>query len=44
MDFIILSGAPIEKLKDLSKGAQHFAGMTLEEAVRKAEAAFDSPY
>ncbi|MBQ6173138.1 MAG: SDR family NAD(P)-dependent oxidoreductase [Clostridia bacterium] len=25
-------------------GAQHFAGMTLEEAVRKAEAEFDSPY
>ena len=24
--------------------AQHFAGMTLEEAVRKAEAEFDSPY
>ena len=25
-------------------GAQHFAGMTLEEAVRKAEREFDSPY
>ena len=25
-------------------GAQHFAGMTLEEAVKKAEAEFDSPY
>ena len=25
-------------------GAQHFTGMTLEEAVRKAEAEFDSPY
>lgn len=25
-------------------GAQHFAGMTLAEAVRKAEAEFDSPY
>lgn len=25
-------------------GAQNFAGMTLEEAVRKAEAEFDSPY
>ncbi len=25
-------------------GAQHFAGMTLEEAVRKAETQFDSPY
>lgn len=25
-------------------GAQHFAGMTLEEAVRKAEKEFDSPY
>ncbi len=25
-------------------GAQHFAGMTLEDAVRKAEAGFDSPY
>lgn len=25
-------------------GAQHFAGMTLEEAVRKAEEQFDSPY
>jgi len=25
-------------------GAQHFAGMTLEDAVRKAEAEFDSPY
>ena len=25
-------------------GAQHFAGMTLEEAVRRAEAEFDSPY
>ena len=25
-------------------GAQHFAGMRLEEAVRKAEAEFDSPY
>lgn len=25
-------------------GAQHFAGMTLEEAVRLAEAKFDSPY
>ena len=25
-------------------GAQHFAGMSLEDAVRKAEAEFDSPY
>lgn len=25
-------------------GAQHFTGMTIEEAVRKAEAQFDSPY
>ena len=25
-------------------GAQHFAGMTLEDAVQKAEAEFDSPY
>ena len=25
-------------------GAQHFAGMTLEDAVKKAEAEFDSPY
>lgn len=25
-------------------GAQHFAGLTLEEAVKKAEAEFDSPY
>ena len=25
-------------------GAQHFAGMTLEEAVKKAESSFDSPY
>ena len=25
-------------------GAQHFTGMTLDEAVRKAEADFDSPY
>jgi len=25
-------------------GAQHFAGMTLEDAVRKAESEFDSPY
>ena len=25
-------------------GAQHFAGMTLEDAVKKAEAQFDSPY
>ena len=25
-------------------GAQHFAGMSLEEAVKKAEAEFDSPY
>ena len=25
-------------------GAQHFAGMKLEEAVQKAEAEFDSPY
>jgi hypothetical protein len=25
-------------------GAQHFAGMTLEEAVKKAEAEFNSPY
>ena len=25
-------------------GAQHFAGMTIEEAVRKVEAEFDSPY
>ena len=25
-------------------GAQHFAGMTLEDAVRKVEAEFDSPY
>ena len=25
-------------------GAQHFTGMTLEEAVKKAEAEFDSPY
>ncbi len=25
-------------------GAQHFAGMTLEEAVKKAETEFDSPY
>ncbi len=25
-------------------GAQHFAGMTLEEAVKKAESEFDSPY
>ena len=25
-------------------GAQHFAGMTLEKAVRKAESVFDSPY
>ena len=25
-------------------GAQHFAGMTLEQAVQKAEAEFDSPY
>ncbi len=25
-------------------GAQHFAGLTLEEAVRKAETEFDSPY
>ena len=25
-------------------GAQHFAGMTLEDAVRKAETEFDSPY
>ena len=25
-------------------GAQHFAGMTLEDAVKKAETEFDSPY
>jgi len=25
-------------------GAQHFTGMTLEEAVEKAEREFDSPY
>ena len=25
-------------------GAQHFAGMTLADAVRKAETEFDSPY
>ena len=25
-------------------GAQHFKGLTLEEAVRKAETQFDSPY
>lgn len=25
-------------------GAQHFAGMTMEGAARKAEAEFDSPY
>ena len=25
-------------------GAQHFTGMTLEDAVKKAEAEFDSPY
>ena len=25
-------------------GAQNFAGMTLEDAVKKAEAEFDSPY
>lgn len=25
-------------------GAQHFAGMTLDDAIRKAEAEFDSPY
>ena len=25
-------------------GAQHFAGMTPEDAVRKAETEFDSPY
>ena len=25
-------------------GAQHFAGMTLEDAVAKAEKEFDSPY
>lgn len=33
-----------DKKSGRNLGAQHFAGMTLEEAVRKAEAEFDSPY
>lgn len=33
-----------DKKSDRYLGAQNFAGMTLEEAVRKAEAEFDSPY
>lgn len=41
----IVVGAFIEDKKSGRKlGAQNFTGMTLEEAVKKAEAEFDSPY
>ena len=33
-----------DKKSGRTLGAQHFAGMTLEDAVKKAEAEFDSPY
>lgn len=33
-----------DKKSGRNLGAQHFAGMSLEEAVKKAEAEFDSPY
>ena len=33
-----------DKKSGRNLGAQNFAGMTLEDAVRKAEAEFDSPY
>ena len=41
---IVVGAFVDDKKSGRNLGAQHFAGMTLEEAVKKAEAEFDSPY